>query len=668
MKKSLGKLLKITGIICTAILILSSLSVGEVSAAGKITYTFSGEEKSLPGYAQGRVELSGLADGEYYLYWADDSRALEGYYEIAAVSVKGGKGEFSFADHNAIPAGAKKLIATQSKNAVKTQDAAAVYDIPQSKRLKYEDSDANYTFMSYSDIHIDQAQSVYYIYSEEHWAKALETATKRNADFIITSGDNITNGEGPGEEYDKYQEILADSDYLNPVYESGGNHELRTGDRKSLLGAFINATGLDGNSDTIAANRPYYTVEEPNTGDLFIFMALEYKYDPQSGDEFSKKQLKWLRKILKENYGKNRNIYLIEHAPIESYGAGDDPDNYYTVPLKPDYDSTGEFQSIIEQYPDIIWISGHTHIAFKYGYNYSDMDGASCHMIHNSSVCCPTMLNYNSHNLSYAGHNEEKYRQQSEGYYVRVFDDSVVFCGENLYSDKIYPTACYIVESGRKSFEKADSDGESITGGTGVSFADSDDMVSYLTQVVTLPKSLRCTDITSEDLESLAEKSQTLLNDFYPFSSYDSYQRLKRAVRECEDISGNRNTLYRELSRAYLDFLPLTKSGDITLYFANTKNWDNVYAKLWSSKNDNGSKGEKMTYAGKDENKVKLYKIQLNYNQYKQVRFGDGSDKEVTEDQTLSGESNKLYTANKADYKAPYYCMVSDYEGEKTEE
>lgn len=650
----MNALKKYTALFLAVTFILSILCITPAFSAGKLSYVFTGDEKDKAGFAEGKITLSGVSGGSYKLYWADDKSALDGYYEIA--ELKSGE-SFSFKDHNAIPADAVKVIAVSGSDK-SVKNAAAVYDIPENKRLKYKSSDANYTFMNYSDIHIDQAKNQYYKYSELHWKKALETAQRRKAEFIVTAGDNITNAEGPGKEFNKYQEILADSPYTGYVYEGSGNHELRVGEKKDLLNTFVSSTGLDGDDNTLKKNKPYYTVTEPKTGDLFIFMALEYQYSPDKGDEFSKEQLDWFEGIMKKNYGKNKNIYLIQHALIEGYGAGDDEDNYYTVPLKTKYKTTVRFRNIIEKYPELIWISGHTHIALKYGYNYSNMVDTSCNMIHDSSVCCPTLLNYNSHNLSYAAAKDEEYKDLSEGYYVQVFDDASVFYGENLYHDKIYPSATYIVESCRKNAVKKPPVNKSENEYT---WSSASDIESFAVQAFTLPKSIAGKGVTDEDISELCDKSKELLSEMFSFSSYNDYADLKRIVSTASTAK-DKDKAYKELAKAYLKVLKYTNLGNITIYFTNTSEWKNVYAKLFSSKLNNGKQGEEMTYVKKDSDGYGIYKIDVNFHKYNQVIFTDGSDTEVSETQTLSGEDKKLFYLNNNDPFAPYYVYLRDYE------
>lgn len=633
---------------------LSYAVIAPASAAGKISYKFTGDEKNSPGFAEGKITLSGLPGGKYKLYWADDNKALDGFYEIA--ELKPGE-SFGFKDHNAIPANASKIIAC-SKSDTSVKNADAVYEIPKNKRLKYKSSDLNYSFMNYSDIHIDCAKNKYYIYSDLHFKKALETAEKRKTDFIVTAGDNITNAEGPGFEFDKFQNILSDSDYTGYLYEASGNHELRKGTPENLLSTFISATGLDGNKSTIDKRKPYYTVTEPKTGDLFIFMALEFLYSPNEGDEFSKEQLDWLENLLKKNYNKNKNIYLIQHALIQGYGAGDDEDNYYTVPLNPEHKTTVRFRDIIQKYPKLTWISGHTHIALKYGYNYSNMNDTSCNMIHDSSVCCPTILNESSHNLSYMAASDEEFKDFTEGYYVQVFDDAVVYYGENLYHDKIYPSATYIINGGRTSKTKAPVTNESEPV---FAFEPAFDIDSYFKLGLSTPKAFICKNISETDIKELCEKSKTLLNEMYSFSSYNDYTDLKKTVKTALNAEDKDNA-YKQLRDAYLKLSKYTKDGNITIYFTNTYDWKNVYAKLSSSKLNNGKNGEKMTYVKKDSDGYKIYKINLNCHKYNQVVFTDGGDKEVSELQTVSSKNNKLYYLNNNDAFAPYYMYIRDYE------
>lgn len=120
-------------------------------------------------------------------------------------------------------------------------------------------------------------------------------------------------------------------------------------------------------------------------------MSLEGGYRPDQYDEFTTEQLDWLEGILKENYGKGHNIYVVQHALIKGYGPGDDLETpYYGGAINPELDTAKRFISLLEEYKDIVWILGHSHEDFSLGYNYTNNNGESCNMIHNSSVGNPT--------------------------------------------------------------------------------------------------------------------------------------------------------------------------------------------------------------------------------------------------------------------------------------
>lgn len=103
--------------ICMAAVLIP---VGEPTAkttapAVTITYKFQGNDAATAGFAQGTITVKSKTGGNYYLYWANDTKALSGYYEIARLNVKKGKSSsFTFAEQIAIPADATKIIAVKS--------------------------------------------------------------------------------------------------------------------------------------------------------------------------------------------------------------------------------------------------------------------------------------------------------------------------------------------------------------------------------------------------------------------------------------------------------------------------------------------------------------------------------------------------------------------------
>ncbi|MDD6201460.1 MAG: metallophosphoesterase, partial [Lachnospiraceae bacterium] len=531
-----------------------------------ITYQFTGKEAADTGYAEGSLTLNVKESGTYYLYWADDTKALDGYYAIGDIDdtttsdsstditkkqayfhdmSAGESRTFKFEEHTAIPAGATKIIATTNKSNVTVKDAKAVFDIPEEKQLHFGSGNLLYTFSSYSDVHIDTEG--YYQKSQSNWDKALKYAMKMNTDFIISSGDAITNAKGESDskggfadEWKTYQKILASSDYFNPVYESDGNHDMRT-ENKGMLGsgdtykgitAFVQSSGTDSTVANVEANKPYYYVIEKNTGDVFIFMALENGSDPGNYDNFSKEQINWLKDLLDTYYGTGVNVYIIEHSPFRGYGAGDAwmapqsgyiPSHYKSLMLvngQTGKDSSNnyftasgmnqntEFKKLLEKYPDLIWMSGHTHQDFTVSTNYSDENDTSCHMIHNPSVAGTTYFtDANSESQEY----NNGCGRTSQGYYVESYENAVVYYGANLYDEKIYPAYCYIMEGSRSSASV-------VTSETRLVLTPNYDTLSCDKELIA----------ANADLSSALKVAKNLLDTYYTLSTYDQYQALKK--------------------------------------------------------------------------------------------------------------------------------------------
>lgn len=515
----------------TAVPISAALGTG-------LSYEFTGADAGKAGYAEGTISLSSATDAAYHLYWSNNTGALSGYYPIATLEVGAGKTEtFSFGYHTAIPADATKVIAvnTSVTDYPSVAAAAAVFDIPANKRLGYSSKDALYTFNSFSDIHIDEEHfgdtpAYWWEYSEAHWVQALNYATNLNVDFIVSSGDQVTNAKLAtlDKEWKAYQLILSQSDYVNPIYESGGNHEVRQDDAVSYeLQTFINSTGLDGSMSTMAAGKPYYSITEPKTGDLFIFMALEGGYRPAKYDEFTDEQLNWVENLLKNNYGKGKNIYIIQHALIKGYGPGDDLTNpYYGGAIDMSLPSAQRFIGLLENYKDVVWISGHSHEAFELGYNFTDNFGAACSMIHNPSIGNPTHVTDGAIDYTF---NENL----SQGYYVQTFKDAILFNGANICDQKIYPSYCYIID-GKTSTQK------------------------QAAKPVTLYKDVK---VTAGMMRSVIANTNTVLGLYYEYSSYDQYQALKKCYYQYKNANFDAMNS-EELLTAYSKL----KSGIATLH------------------------------------------------------------------------------------------------------
>ncbi len=434
-----------------------------------LDYTFTGTNADDAGYAEGTITFYAASAAKYYLYWGDSQKALPQYYEIASITAdqKGSTFTYKFPAQTAIPADAQCIFVSKASDCINASvsEGIAKFDIPQNKRLVSSSDERQYRYAALSDIHIDMqngTQAGYYVNAVDHFKQTLADCVDRDVDFVISAGDQVTNAAGATLEWLTYQQILAESDYVNPIYETDGNHEPRGSVNNGCDPACADeeysiGTGLDENAQSIVDGKDYYEITEPNTGDHFIFMS-EVNAHPGENDNFSKEQLDWLEGLLNKYKGDGKKIFLIQHALIQGYGAGDDTyDPGYQGGIRMQHAETGEqfpnnqrFKAILEANKEIIWYSGHTHLDLKEEQNYSSENGASCHMVHIPSACNTTSFTRDANGYKILGSSTDYtfYDDATQGYFVDVFEDATILYGTNLEHNKVYPRYTYIIEEG----------------------------------------------------------------------------------------------------------------------------------------------------------------------------------------------------------------------------
>jgi len=626
---------RIVSVITIAAVIASMFGLSIVATAettASITYSFSGTNASDAGYAEGVITVTSSKSGTYKLYWADDQNALDGYYSIASLNFDSSSSKsVKMGYHTAIPANATKIIATTSSKTV--AEADAVYSIPTNKQLNSGSGELMYTFNSYSDVHIDS--NGYYTKANERLADAFAYGVEKNTNFIVTSGDMVTNANGPDSEWNTYETILSESGYVNPVWESDGNHDMRCG-ISSGLKSFIRATGTDSTKENYDRNQPYYYMIEENTGDVFIFMALENGSSAGQNDEFTDEQLTWVTNLIEQYYNTDVNIYIVEHAPINGFGAGDNmQDPYYGGLLKEDYPSTVKFKNILMKYKNLVFLSGHTHEDFEMNYNYSNENDTACHMIHNPSVAGTTMPKTDEHKLEY----KNGVGFHSQGYYVEAYQNRIVFYGANLTDKLIYPQYSYVMEGSRTIADVNPSADQNKISGAEVSVTD-----------------------------KLSEASG-ILADYYSYASYDQYQALKKLYYQYKNDTTADESVIAKFDEKIAALTAIAEhTGMPKLYtigkkyhFENTKSWSKVYAYAWTGKTHNEEwPGKQINVTGSSNGK-EVYTIEFDTaGQYRNLIFTNGTDQTV--DIPLAQYKYDAFRLAGKDSNGKYYVENFDIE------
>ena len=428
-----------------------------------MTYTFKGDEKDKPGFAEGIITITPLENtlnlGYYVVYLANEDGLLEGYDEFASIKSTGKTVSFEVKDGIYLPSEATKLVVFESTmhffdDLPDLKFASDIIDITKDNTVDL--GTLKYKFAAASDVHMnyeDYSRGAY-----QKWEKALDFFYDNNAECVIVTGD-MTGDENLDYEYQKYVSIINDSNYdFNNVYECIGNHG-NTPDTISLLNKYTKGNNQIHPFD----NSPYYHVliENEYRDNLFIFMAQELKApgDSAAYDNFSKAQIDWVESLLTQYGNTNTNIFLIEHSPFLNYGAGDRHPGGYTglVTFKQSYTQTMRLKSLLQTYKDVIVLSGHTHLTYYDNENFSDEDNDFCRTVHISSTCQPNSYNQgDTFTRNTDGRYEVTTTYGSEASLVEIYENYIIFKGYNLVTKKLIPAACIIMPI--KAYEKIQKD------------------------------------------------------------------------------------------------------------------------------------------------------------------------------------------------------------------
>ncbi|MBQ3229623.1 MAG: metallophosphoesterase [Clostridia bacterium] len=425
-----------------------------------VSIKFTGDEAKKAGFAQSEITVtpgdSCALSGYYLVYYTDGAQVLPDYDELIAIKINNGQTvKGNVGDGWMIPSAAKGIAVFECETYFTDEtpdikNAVAVAEIPESKRLNNLGK-KEFSFGALSDTHMN-----YESYARGAYAKlrySMDFFAEQSSEIVIISGDATGDrGENPDLEaqYEKHLEIIDASDFpADKVYESIGNHGNTPNDSK-LLDKYL---GGDDEQHPFE-NSPYFYVlykgEDGERDNLFIFMAQEINApgDSAAYDNFSKAQIDWLEDLLYEYGSKNVNIFILEHAPFLNYGAGDIENGTYTacVTFKEEFEQNMRLKGLLEQYKNAIVLSGHTHVSFYEGANYSDVYNSFARTVHIGSNCQPCAYGESASMIrSYDGRHNVTTEYGSEGYTVDVYSDFIVFTGYNFSTGKKIPAACLLI-------------------------------------------------------------------------------------------------------------------------------------------------------------------------------------------------------------------------------
>lgn len=429
--------------------ILLNLPVFADSA--EIVYDFANE---TAGSAAGTVTVK-ASSGEYELYWGTDdgkklSEEVSGYTvyysEFATVDANESK---EIQEFTAIPEGAETVLA------YKLGTLAGSMEIPENKIADF--GEKIYSFGALSDVHFNRYNGS--LSGDDAcvtFPNALNFFEAMGVSMVGISGDISANGERDA--FEKYNGIVSEYDF--PVYTCTGNHDVNhkfvLSDWQELMNTGVYGDVKASGVESVADNgMDFVYIPADGEGDVFIFLS-QYKWD--YGETTSRlltdEQLDWLEVQL-EKY-KDETVFLYFHTflnnPVEGEvletGEGNLINNKgmtYDLPFTEDCPDEVRFEEMMDKYENVVYFNGHSHWAYDMqelnpNLNIANYGGEYATMVHVSSVSSPRRTKANLADKT------EHYMRSSEGMYVEVYEDKIVFTACEFLKGEFLSYATYVIE------------------------------------------------------------------------------------------------------------------------------------------------------------------------------------------------------------------------------
>ena len=374
------------------------------------------------------ITVKDVEKGNYDLCYANDNGIIEDYEKIVSLTFNGSDWTYSyFNDLNIAPPNATK-IALLSNNQILSS-----VDLTNDFKFNTEAyGNKLYSVGLLSDIHIDgngDGNNSDSGNSQSDFRNALQYFNNKNVDFICICGDITYYGYDA--DYEAYKTLVNTYSNNIPIKAIRGNHE-----------CYVNGSNnYDGRNTKFQENVNDLYYEYIYNNDVYLFCGMygESSTTPLSDDEFI-----WLSNKLEEY--KNRRVFLFVHY---YYGDVGNTNNIVSIHRPIDHKT---FTYLITKYKNVIYFSGHTHLAFdtqKYGkYNNIKQSGDICHRVHIPSCAKPRI------SADGIKGSAQVYDAGSEGYLMEVYENGILLKGVNFETNKFLPIANYYLNTPIEAVEE----------------------------------------------------------------------------------------------------------------------------------------------------------------------------------------------------------------------
>ena len=406
---------------------------GTISKLESIRYTL---DDNTDGFANGVVSVNrGDSDAtECVMYWADaNGNKLEGYASLRKFRLTDTITDHKMVTHTIIPEGAKKLIAYASNGSALSDEYVPV-DLPENCTYKVEEPIMEFQIMS--DVHVttEAGATGEVTLSNKHFAQMLHdiSTNSPNSKGIFINGD-IAN-TGMEEEFQMvhrlYNKEIENGGTLPYIHMAIGNHDWIQSNPNKQFQKWVSIF----NKKVDQPENVYY--DEVVEGYHFIYLGGE---QPGLNANLSKEQLNWFDEIMRKYTEEepDKPIFVFIHQSFYNTVSGSLPGEGWNG-----VDDETSLMDIMLKYDQIILFNGHSH--WHMNSNSNMFPGDETH---------PAALNTAAVGYLWDGYDvlSGVYLEGAQGYYVKVYEDKVIFLGRNFDKGNWIPSACYVVQKPAKS-------------------------------------------------------------------------------------------------------------------------------------------------------------------------------------------------------------------------
>lgn len=377
------------------------------------------------GRADGKLTITadGTAPKSYVIRWANADGAIKDYTDVATVTCTGAETVFEMTPNTLIPMGADRLL-VYAKTSEGLSKEPAVAKLPAGAG-NYELGTVRQELQVMSDIHLNSDASHPY---NQHFTAALREISKFSPHTLGVFINGDVADQGLAANYVAYQNILKTAGKDLNVIAAIGNHDFYgpTHGGPAMTDAeriaqFLKGTNND--SETVYFDRWI-------DGTHFIFLGSEAYLPPNA--QLSDTQLAWLEETLEKDKAEGRPVFLFLHEGIVNTVAGTfEYQGWHGI-------WQGEkLREILSDHPEVVMFSGHSHWVLESPVSFLPTDGKKASHLNTASCAYLWDDDANKTNVGING---------SQGYYIYIYDDCIVFRGRSFSSGQWISTAQFVMD------------------------------------------------------------------------------------------------------------------------------------------------------------------------------------------------------------------------------